>query len=61
MIHVIEDSSSYIKFYDDDKQVNLSEDCLLITKKTAEIFSLNKGDAIQFRNAAGDLVKLKMK
>ena len=60
LIHVIEDSSSYIKFYDDDKQVNLSEDRLLITKKTAEIFSLNKGDAIQFRNAAGDLVKLKV-
>lgn len=60
LIHVIEDSSSYIKFYDDDKQVNLSEDCLLITKKTAEIFSLNKGDAIKFRNAAGDLVKLKV-
>ncbi|OJG54157.1 hypothetical protein RV06_GL003110 [Enterococcus haemoperoxidus] len=60
LIHVIEDSSSYIKFYDDDKQVNLSEDRLLITKKTAEIFSLNKGDAIQFRNTAGDLVKLKV-
>lgn len=60
LIHVIEDNSSYIKFYDDDKQVNLSEDRLLITKKTAEIFSLNKGDAIQFRNAAGDLVKLRV-
>ncbi|WP_207696651.1 hypothetical protein DOK67_0002288 [Enterococcus sp. DIV0212c] len=60
LIHVIEDNSSYIKFYNDDKQVKLSEDRLLITKKTAEIFSLNKGDAIQFRNAAGDLVKLKV-
>ncbi|MEI5988970.1 hypothetical protein A5881_000457 [Enterococcus termitis] len=60
LIHVIEDNSSYIKFYDKDKQVKLTEDRLLITKKTAEIFSLKKGDNIQFRNATGDLVKLKV-
>ncbi|WP_430601868.1 hypothetical protein IGJ02_001982 [Enterococcus sp. DIV0724b] len=60
LIHVIEDSSSYIKFYDENKQVKLSEDRLLITKKTAEIFSLNKGDDIQFRNSVGNLVKLKV-
>lgn len=60
LIHVIEDNSSYIKFYDENKQVKLSEDRLLITKKTAEIFSLNKGDDIQFRNSAGNLVKLKV-
>ncbi|ALS38434.1 putative ABC transport system permease protein [Enterococcus rotai] len=60
LIHVIEDNSSYIKFYDENKQVKLSEDRLLITKKTAEIFSLNKGDDIRFRNSAGNLVKLKV-
>lgn len=60
IVHVIEDNSKYINFYENENRINLKEKDVLITEKTSEIYGLQLGDTLQFRGENGESLSLKV-
>lgn len=61
MLHVLENDSELIKIHNlKGEPIDLKTGDILITEKTAEIYSLKKGDTIRFNDKNGESIKLEI-
>lgn len=59
MLHVLENDSELIKIHNlKGEPIDLKTGDILITEKTAEIYSLKKGDTLRFNDTNGESIKL---
>lgn len=59
-LHVLENSSDLIHFYDNDNKVSLDNNELLITEKTAQIYNLTVGDQVSIKTIFDDELDMKV-
>ncbi|MCZ0702276.1 putative ABC transport system permease protein [Natronobacillus azotifigens] len=59
-LHVLENSSDLIHFYDNDNKVSLDNNELLITEKTAQIYNLTIGDQVSIKTIFDDELDMKV-
>ncbi|CAD5903186.1 ABC transporter permease [Carnobacterium maltaromaticum] len=61
MLHVLENDSELIKIHNlKGEPIDLKTGDILITEKTAEIYSLKKGDTLRFNDKNGESIKLEI-
>lgn len=61
MLHVLENDSELIKIHNlKGGPIDLKTGDILITEKTAEIYSLKKGDTLRFNDKNGESIKLEI-
>lgn len=61
MLHVLENDSELIKIHNlKGEPIDLKTGDILITEKTAEIYSLKKGDTLKFNDKNGESIKLEI-
>lgn len=61
MLHVLENDSELIKIHNlKGEPIDLKTGDILITEKTAEIYSLKKGDTLRFNDTNGESIKLEI-